>query len=111
MGNINIGEKIRVARRNKCMTQKKLAESIGCKSSFVSHIERNSRNLSLAYFQRISEALETPAYRLMAPEGDKAIQLADQIAALSPESFNLVRQFVEFLAGQELEKEKQAADV
>ena len=101
---MNIGEKIRTIRKNKQMTQRKLAEIIGCKSSFVSHIEHNSRKISLDYLRRIAEALDTPAYRFVSNESDgmaKALSLLEQ---LDDNSFKTALEYLEFLAGKKAVK-------
>ena len=101
MSQIGIGQKIRAVRRDKHMTQRKLAELIGCKSSFVSHIESNSRNLSLAYLQRIAAALKTPAYRLMTSEDDAIAQCVDTLNELSPEHFKMAKDYLEYLVNRQ----------
>ena len=53
-----LGQRIREIRRQKNMTQAQLAERIGISTSFVGHIERGSRIISLETFARLCAALE-----------------------------------------------------
>lgn len=55
---MNIGERIRTLRRQKQLTQRKLAELIGKEASFISHIERNARNVSVRMLHSIATVLE-----------------------------------------------------
>lgn len=94
---MNIGEKIRTIRKNKQMTQRKLAEIIGCKSSFVSHIEHNSRRISLDYLGRIAKALDTPAYRFVSNDGDRMTKALGMLEGLDDESFRMANEYLEYL--------------
>lgn len=106
MAQLNIGEKIREARRGKHMTQKKLADLVGCKSSFVSHIERNSRNMSLTYLGRIATALETHPYRLMTPGGDdQASHCVNLLDGLDTQHLNMAREYLEYLRERQKQRE------
>ena len=45
------------------MTQKALAQAIGCEPSYISHIERISRSLSIRHLFQIADAMKTtPAF-------------------------------------------------
>ncbi|MBI4430321.1 MAG: helix-turn-helix transcriptional regulator [Candidatus Omnitrophica bacterium] len=101
---MNVGEKIRSIRKNKRMTQRKLAEIIGCKSSFVSHIEHNSRNVSLNYLSRIAKALETPTYCFVSNEGDKIVKALNLLEGLNNESFGMAIEYLEYLANKNAAK-------
>jgi len=98
---LGIGEKIRSVRRSKRMTQKKLADKVGCESSFVSHIERNSRNMSLDYLRRIADALDTPAYRLMTGENDRAALYVSILLDLDEEHFEIAAEFLDYLRNRQ----------
>lgn len=54
-----LGLLIRKHRRQMNMTQAALAEKIGVSTSFIGHIERGSRKLSLETFVHLCIALET----------------------------------------------------
>ena len=94
---MNIGEKIRTIRKTKQMTQRKLAEIIGCKSSFVSHIEHNSRRISLDYLGRIAKALDTPTYRFVSNDGDRMAKVLSMLEELDDESFKMANEYLEYL--------------
>lgn len=79
------------------MTQRKLAELIGCKSSFVSHIEHNSRNISLSYLRRIADALEMPAYRFISPDDDKICEGLGMLAELNEENLKAALEYIRYL--------------
>lgn len=104
MGQIAIGEKIRNVRRRKHMTQRKLAELIGCKSSFVSHIEHNSRNISISYLKRIADALETPAYRLVSSDDDRTTRALALLEGLDESHLSVALDYLEYLREQQNRK-------
>lgn len=52
-----IGREIRKQRRAQDMTQEQLAEAVGVCVSFIGHIERGTRVMSLDTFVRICRAL------------------------------------------------------
>ena len=56
-----IGERIRIAREERCMTQLSLARAIGCTSQHVSAIERGVKTPTLETFVAIATALCVPA--------------------------------------------------
>ena len=47
------------ARRNKGLTQKKLAEKIGTKQSVISRLESGNANPSVAFLKKLAEALDS----------------------------------------------------
>lgn len=54
-----VGKNIRHMRKEKHMTQKDLADAIGCESSYISHIERVSRSISIRHLFQIANAMKT----------------------------------------------------
>jgi transcriptional regulator with XRE-family HTH domain len=56
-----IGERIRIARSERCISQRELAEAIGCTASYISTIERGKKVPSLETFIAIATALKVPA--------------------------------------------------
>lgn len=52
-----LGKRIRSQRKLLGMTQEELSEKVGVSCSFIGHIERGSRKLSLETLVNISEAL------------------------------------------------------
>ena len=60
-----VGKRIRERRSAMGFTQERLAERIHKSCSFVGHIERGTRKLSLETFFEIAEALQCPADDLL----------------------------------------------
>lgn len=60
-----IGQRIAQARRNKGLSQRLLAESVGISEVHLSNIENAKKKLSLNTFVRIANALEVSADQLL----------------------------------------------
>lgn len=56
-----VGERIQIAREECGMTQRALAEAIGCTSQHISAIERGAKTPTLETFVAIASALRVPA--------------------------------------------------
>lgn len=56
-----IGKRVRIRRQIMELTQEGLAEKIGVCTSFVGHIERGTRKLSVETLYALCKALDTPA--------------------------------------------------
>ena len=56
-----VGERIQIAREERCMTQLELAKKIGCTSQHISAIERGAKTPTLETFVAIAAALRVPA--------------------------------------------------
>ena len=56
-----VGERIQIAREERCMTQRELAEVIGCTPQHISAIERGVKSPTLETFVAIANALRVPA--------------------------------------------------
>ncbi|MGN0185201.1 MAG: helix-turn-helix domain-containing protein [Aristaeellaceae bacterium] len=69
---IMVGKRVRQLRLQRCLTQEQLAERAGISTSFLGHIERGSRKLSLDSFCRIARALDCTANDLLPMEGGNA---------------------------------------
>lgn len=54
-------------RREKGWSQEALAFECGLHRTFVAHVERQARNISLDNLERIARALGVPAYALLMP--------------------------------------------
>lgn len=63
-----MGRRIRQRRRWLGMTQEHLAEKVGVCTSFVGHIERGSRKLSVETLWAICKALEISMDKIVAGE-------------------------------------------
>lgn len=58
-----------VALRNeRGWSQEVLAFEAGLHRTFIAHVERQARNISLDNIEKIARALEVPCYRLLIPE-------------------------------------------
>lgn len=53
-----IGRRIRTLRQERKMTQEQLAEKAGISLSFIGHIERGSRKLSVETLYKLVDALD-----------------------------------------------------
>lgn len=60
-----IGRRIRQNRRWEDVTQQQLAEMIGCSTSFIGHIERGSRKMSVETLEAIFRALNVSSDYLL----------------------------------------------
>ena len=56
-----IGQRIQIAREERCMPQRQLAEEIGCTPQHISAIERGVKTPTLETFVAIAAALQVPA--------------------------------------------------
>jgi transcriptional regulator with XRE-family HTH domain len=54
-------------RREKGMSQEALALEAGLHRTFVAHVERQVRNISLDNLTRLADALSVPVYNLLMP--------------------------------------------
>lgn len=55
-------------RHEKCWSQERLAFESGLHRTFIAHVERRQRNLSLDNLERIANALGVPPYTLLMPQ-------------------------------------------
>lgn len=53
-----VGEQIRTIRKSKGLTQEELAEKSGLSLSYISDVERGTRNISLESLEKIINSLE-----------------------------------------------------
>lgn len=56
-----VGERIQIDREERCMTQRELAEAVGCTPQHISAIERGVKTPTLETFVAIANALRVPA--------------------------------------------------
>jgi transcriptional regulator with XRE-family HTH domain len=54
-------------RRERGWSQEELAFESGLHRTFVAHVERQARNISLDNVERLAQALGVPAYMLLMP--------------------------------------------
>lgn len=62
---VRLGKRVRAVRRAQDITQERIAELAGVSTSFIGHIERGSRVLSVETLHRICIALGVSADDLM----------------------------------------------
>ena len=55
-----MGERIQIAREERCMTQASLAKAVGCTPQHISAIERGAKTPTLETFVDIAAALRVP---------------------------------------------------
>ena len=72
---VGIGLRIRYLRRQRHWTQEALAERAGISTSFLGHIERGSRKLSVETLNRIALALNCSADELLGTGVEAQINL------------------------------------
>lgn len=60
-----IGKRVRIRRKALGLTQEKLAEIVDVSTSFIGHIERGSRKLSVETLYDLCKALDVSADFLM----------------------------------------------
>lgn len=65
MDYVLLGKRVRIRRMVLELTQEELAERIGVCTSFIGHIERDSRKLSVDTLYALCKALDTSADFLM----------------------------------------------
>ncbi len=65
MDYVAIGERVRIRRKALGITQEKLAEMVDVSTSFIGHIERGTRKLSVETLASICKALGVSADFLM----------------------------------------------
>ena len=65
MDYVLLGKRVRISRTVLELTQEELADKIGVSTSFIGHIERGSRKLSVETLYALCKALDTSADFLM----------------------------------------------
>lgn len=97
-----LGEKIRIERQKQNYTQDKLAELCDISTSFLGHIERGSRKMSIDTLVTISNVLNTSLDYLL---GDNLVQtnaqlslLSKQLQATSPDKAKTMMNIIKILS-------------
>ena len=83
---VDIGKRIRRLRKRQGLTQEKLAEMVDISLSFMGHIERSSRVLSVDTLCRIARALSCSADELL------GIDVSDQSGVTRNEIEDIITQ-------------------
>ena len=95
--NVQIGERIKLARENAKLTQEQFAERIDVSPQYVSDLERGVVGASVSTLKRICVMLGISADQILfgnAPT-DKAVVLAEKCRPLSDVQFDLLLQIIE----------------
>ena len=74
MDYVALGKRVRSQRKLLGMTQEELAEHAGISSSFMGHIERGTRKMSIDTLVRIADALELSCDTLLQDSLDMDLQ-------------------------------------
>lgn len=77
-----VGERIRQTRKERGLTQEQLAEACGLSTSFVGHIERGTRILSVDTLYQISLQLKVSTDYLLLDSAGLDSQILQNISAI-----------------------------
>lgn len=69
---VRFGDKLRQVRKEKGVSQEKLAALAGLHRTYVSSVERGERNISLLNIEKLSLALGVSMAKLMPAEAEKS---------------------------------------
>lgn len=89
-----VGKNIRSIRKERQMTQKDLAQAIGCEPSYISHIERISRSLSIRHLFQIADAMKTTPATLVTDRDGEMAECLKLLQQLSPEGLKQVKDYL-----------------
>ena len=64
-------QNVRRERNALSLSQEQLAEKAGLHRTFISHIERGTRNVSIRTMSLLAKALTVPLYQLLIPQEDQ----------------------------------------
>lgn len=95
---ICVGKNIRTLRKERQMTQKDLATAIGCEPSYISHIERVSRSISIRHLFQIADAMKTTPATLVTEKSGELGECLALLQKLEPEQLKKVKAYLEDLA-------------
>lgn len=90
--NLEIGERVRLARSSRGISRDKLAELLGISTLFLGYIECGQRGMSLSTLQNMCVTLNVSAdYLLLGKESpaDSAEAISDAIKDLDPKYYPL----------------------
>ena len=79
---IAVGERIRQMRRDRGLTQEQLAEACGLSASFIGHIERGTRIMSVDTLYQLSLQLKISTDFLLLDSAGMDSQLLQSISAI-----------------------------
>jgi transcriptional regulator with XRE-family HTH domain len=65
-----LADNLRALRAERQWSQEDLALECELHRTFVAHVEREARNISLDNIEKLAKALHVPVHRLLEPEGN-----------------------------------------
>lgn len=95
--NVQIGERIKLARENAKLTQEQFAERIDVSPQYASDLERGVVGASVSTLKRICVMLDISAGQILFGNApiDNAVILAEKYRSLSDVQYDLLLQIVE----------------
>lgn len=72
-----LGENLKRLRAERAWSQEELAYQAQLHRTFVAHVERCQRNISLDNIAKLAHAFQVPAYQLLTPVAPPESHLAD----------------------------------
>ena len=103
---MTLGERIKALRKQKKLTQKELAKIIGKEASFISHIERGARNVSVRLLHSIAKGLEISSFEILIGGTNEFERCVQKISKLNEESLRKMNEYVDFLIQSQHKKEQ-----
>lgn len=93
-----VGKNIRNLRKERRMTQKDLAHAIGCEPSYISHIERVSRSISIRHLFQVANAMKITPATLVTDCSNELADCLEILQTLNPEGLTLAKRMLQEIA-------------
>ena len=94
-----LGKRVRLHRKMRDLTQEELADAVNVSTSFIGHIERGTRKLSVETLVGIADALHVSCDLLLQDSMDQTI--SRRCAGLNENKKNLLREIVNLLDSED----------
>lgn len=94
-----VGKNIRHLRKEKNLTQKNLADAIGCEPSYISHIERVSRSISIKHLFQIADAMDTTPATLVTDPNNQLSECIEILEHLDAEKLAQAKEWLKQING------------
>jgi len=97
--NLEIGERIRIARKSRGFSRDKFSEMIGISTLFLGYIECGQRGMSLATVQKICKTLNVSAdYLLFGREERSSFdEIKNAVADIDEKYYDLALEYINIL--------------
>ena len=83
INHISLGQRIRLMRKKKGLTQLHISELVGLSPTYISYIESGNKSMSLATFIEIANALNVTADELLIDSLENTVKVSNhELAAL-----------------------------